>query len=57
MRFENSTTRLALLSLLAVLCIGAAGAALADQPATFADALAQASKENKILVVDFMTDW
>ena len=57
MRSENLKTRLALLSLLAVLAVGAAGTAVAEEPATFADALAQATKENKILVVDFFTDW
>lgn len=57
MRSENLKTRVALLSLLAVLTVGAAGTAVAEEPATFADALAQATKENKILVVDFFTDW
>ena len=57
MRSENLKTRLALLSLLAVLAVGASGTAVAEEPATFADALAQATKENKILVVDFFTDW
>jgi hypothetical protein len=57
MRLENLKTRLALLSLLAVFTLGTAGSALAEGDATFEDALAQATKENKILVVDFYTDW
>lgn len=57
MRPENSKNRLVLLSILAVFVLGLTGAAVAEEPATFADALAQAAEENKILVVDFMTDW
>lgn len=57
MRPEKSKNRLVLLSILAVFALGLTGAAVAEEPATFADALAQAAEENKILVVDFMTDW
>jgi hypothetical protein len=57
MRSENRKSRLALLSILAAFVIGVTGAAMAEEPATFADALAQAAKEDKVLVVDFFTDW
>jgi len=63
MRSENRNNRLVLLSLLAVFTIGAigtigtTGAALAEEPANFAEALAQAAAEDKVLVVDFYTDW
>ena len=57
MRSENRNSRLVLLSLLAAFSIGATGAALAEEPADFAAALAQATKEDKVLVVDFFTDW
>ena len=57
MRPENFTSRLALLSILAAFVFGVTGAAVAEEPANFADALAQAAKENKVLVVDFYTDW
>jgi len=57
MRSENLKNRLALLSLLAVFVFGMTGAALADEPANFAEALATAAKEDKVLVVDFYTDW
>jgi hypothetical protein len=57
MRSENRKNSLALLSLLAVFIIGVTGTALADEPATFAEALARAAKEDKVLVVDFYTDW
>ena len=57
MRPENFKSRLALLSILAIFVFGVTGAAMAADPANFADALAQAAKENKVLVVDFYTDW
>ena len=57
MRPENFTSRLALLSILAAFVFGVTGAAVAADPADFADALAQATKEDKVLVVDFYTDW
>jgi hypothetical protein len=57
MRSENLKNRLALLSLLAVFVFGVTGSALAEEPANFAEALAQAAKEDKVLVVDFYTDW
>ena len=57
MRPENFKNRLALLGILAAFVFGVTGAAVAEEPANFADALAQAAKENKVLVVDFFTDW
>jgi hypothetical protein len=57
MRPENRMSRLALLSILVTFVFGVTGAAMAEEPANFADALAQAAKENKVLVVDFYTDW
>jgi len=57
MRSENRNSRLVLLSLLVALTAGATGAALAEDPANFAAALAQATAQDKVLVVDFYTDW
>jgi hypothetical protein len=57
MRSENRNSRLVLLSLMAVFAIGATGAALADGPTNFAEAVAQAAAEDKVLVLDFYTDW
>ena len=57
MRPENFTSRLVLLSILAAFVFGVTGAAVAADPADIADALVQAAKENKVLVVDFYTDW
>ena len=55
MRSKNRT--LALATALLAFVLGLAGAAVADQPATFAEALAQAKEQDKVLVVDFYTDW
>ncbi len=41
----------------AAFVLGVSGAAVAAGPANFAEALAQAAKEDKVLVVDFFTDW
>ena len=57
MRSENRNSRLVLLSLLAALAVGATGSALAEESANFAEALAQAAAEDKVLVLDFYTDW
>jgi hypothetical protein len=57
MRSDSSKSRLALATALLVFVLGLSGAALADQPATFAEALAQAKEQDKPLVVDFYTDW
>ncbi len=57
MRPEIRFNRLVLLSLLAAFVFGATGAAVASEPSNFAEALAKATQENKVLVVDFYTDW
>ena len=57
MRPENRFNRLVVLSLLAAFVFGVTGAAVAAEPANFAEALAKAAKEDKVLVVDFYTDW
>lgn len=49
--------QLALTGVLLAFVLGLSGAALADGPATLDEALALAAKENKVLVVDFYTDW
>ena len=57
MRSDSSQGRLALATALLAFVLGLSGAALVDQPATFAEALAQAKEQDKPLVVDFYTDW
>jgi hypothetical protein len=57
MRPEIRMNRLVVTGLLAAFVCGVTGAAPAADPASFAEAKAQAAKENKILVVDFYTDW
>jgi len=56
MHLLNRSRRVALGTLLAIV-LGLTGSALADGPATFAEAKALASKEDKVLIVDFFTDW
>lgn len=57
MRPNSNQGRLALVTALLAFVLGLTGAAMADQPATYADALAQAKEQDKVLVVDFYTDW
>jgi len=57
MRTLNRKDQLTLMGTLLVFVLGLAGTALAAGPASFDEALALAAKENKILVVDFYTDW
>ena len=57
MRKLNRKDQLALTGLLLAFVLGLSGTALADDPASFDEALALAGKENKVLVVDFFTDW
>lgn len=57
MRKLNLKDQLTLTGVLLAFVLGLAGTALADAPATFEEALALSAKENKILVVDFYTDW
>jgi hypothetical protein len=56
MHVLNRARRIALGTLLAIV-FGLTGSVLADGPATFAEAKALAAKEDKVLVVDFYTDW
>jgi hypothetical protein len=53
----NFKTQLALTGVLLAFTLGVSGTALAGDPATFDEALALATKQNKVLVVDFYTDW
>jgi hypothetical protein len=57
MRPNFNQGQLALATALLAFVLGISGAALADQPATLAEALAQAKEQDKVLVVDFYTDW
>jgi len=57
MRTLNLKAQLTLTGILLAFVLGLSGTALADGPATFEEALALATKENKVLVVDFYTDW
>ena len=57
MRTLNLKAQLTLASVLLAFVLGISGTALANEPATFDEALALAAKENKILVIDFFTDW
>jgi hypothetical protein len=57
MRSDNRKIRLGLLNLLIVLLIGITGTALAAEPANFNEALAQAAEQDKVLVLDFFTEW
>ena len=57
MRPENVKSRLVLLGILAAFVLGASGAVPAAEPTDFATALAKAAREDKVLVVDFYTDY
>jgi len=57
MRMLTRKDQFALAGVMLIYTLGLAGTALADKPATFDEALALATKENKVLVVDFYTDW
>lgn len=57
MQMITRKDRLALTGVLLVMTLGLAGTAAADGPATFDEALALATAQNKILVVDFFADW
>jgi hypothetical protein len=54
---RNPKNQLALTGALLVFVLGLTGTALASDAASLDEALAQATKENKVLVVDFFTDW
>lgn len=53
MRLKTLTGKLVLLATLALLATNA----LASEPTSFKEALAQAKAQNKMLVIDFYTDW
>lgn len=53
MRIKSLISKLTLLTVLAVM----ATTALAEEPTSYKEALAQAKAENKMLVIDFYTDW
>lgn len=57
MRMLNRKNQLTLTGALLVYVLALTGTALASAPASFDEALALAAKENKVLVVDFYTDW
>ena len=50
-------SRLAMLTVLAAMVLAFAATAMAAEPASFKEALALAKAENKMLVIDFYTDW
>ncbi len=53
MRLKSHVCKLALMVALTLF----ATAALAEQPTSFKEALAKAKAQNKMLVIDFYTDW
>lgn len=57
MRNATRNGAVATMALALTLGFGAAAVAGEDSPATFAEALAKANAENKVLIVDFFTDW
>lgn len=57
MRQLDRKNQLAVTGALLAFVVGLSGTALAAEPASFDEALAVAHKENKVLVVDFYTDW
>ena len=57
MRNKSLTSRLAMLTVLAAMVLAFAATALASEPASFKEALAMAKAQNKMLVIDFYTDW
>ncbi len=57
MRQLDRKNQLALTGALLAFVVGLSGTALAEGPANFDEAMALAHKQNKVLVVDFYTDW
>ncbi len=49
--------RAAAVALLLALVVGVAGTVFATEPGTYAAALKEAQATNKLVVVDFFTDW
>jgi len=46
-----------MLAVLAAMVMAFAATAVASEPETFKEALALAKAQNKLLVIDFYTDW
>ena len=57
MSSTNFPGKLIALTVICATLLGSAGLALATEPGSYAKALAQAEAENKIVVIDFYTDW
>lgn len=57
MRTLNWKSRLTLAGIMLTFVLSLAGSAFAGGPATFEEAKALAAQENKVLVLDFYTDW
>lgn len=57
MRKIDRTSRLAPMGVLLALTLGLAGGAFAEHPANFDKALALAAEQDKLVVIDFYTDW
>ena len=57
MRAPNSLGKLTVLTVVCATLLGSAGLALATEAGSYAKALAQAEAENKLVMIDFYTDW
>ncbi len=57
MKKNSLKNRLVMLTVLAAMVLAFAATAMASEPASFKEALALAKAENKMLVIDFYTDW
>ena len=57
MRALNSPGKLAVLAVVCATMLASAGLALATEAGSYAKALAQAKAENKLVLIDFYTDW
>lgn len=57
MPLKPTTQKLVLTVLLSSALLAGAAGAWASKPANFQEALAQAKAENKMLLIDFYTDW
>ena len=57
MQNRSLKSRLVMLTMLAALVMAFAATAMASEPKTFDEALKLAKAQNKMLVIDFYTDW
>ncbi len=57
MRALNSVGKLTVLTVICATMLGSTGLALATEPGSYAKALAEAEAANKMVVIDFYTDW